>query len=174
MIGWSSVSQSGFALMAVAVAGRVPALPALLLFVTAYAAANIALLAAVTRLRGRTARDDYRGVARERPWETAVLILGFLSLVGIPPLAGFLGKFELFAATIAGDMTWLAVIGLANSVLSLGVYARFIAPAFFEQASAPMQTLPGAARAAMLLAAGVTLLLGLAAGLLPTNVTALP
>lgn len=173
MIGWSSVSQSGFALMAVAVAGRVPALPALLLFVTAYAAANIALLATVTRLRGRTARDDYTGLARHRPWETAVLIVGFLSLVGIPPLGGFLGKFELFAVTVAGGMTWLAVVGLANSVLSLGVYARFMAPAFFGDSAARPAVLRGTA-AAVALAALATVLLGLAGGLLPVEIAALP
>ncbi len=175
MIGWSSVSQSGFALMAVAAAGQVQeALPALLVFVTAYAAANIALFATITRLRGRTAKEDFHGLARRRPWEAAVLILGFLSLVGIPPLAGFLGKFELFAVSVAADMAWLAVIGLANSALSLAVYARFVAPAFFEEPETCIETLPGTSIGAMLLAGLATLLIGLAGGLLPVAVTALP
>ncbi|KZY41320.1 NADH-quinone oxidoreductase subunit L [Roseovarius sp. HI0049] len=174
MIGWSSVSQSGFALMAVTVAGRAPALPALLLFVTAYAAANIALLGAVTRLRGRTARSDYTGLARYRPWETAVLIVGFLSLVGVPPLGGFLGKFELFAVTIAGGMTWLAIVALANSALSLAVYLRFIAPAFFNSAEARPAVLSGTAAASMIFAALATVLLGLNGDLLPMEIGASP
>ncbi len=175
MIGWSSVSQSGFALMGVAVAGLAgAALPALLVFVTAYSAANMALFAAVIRLRGRTDRAHYYGLARTRPWETAALIVGFLSLVGVPPLAGFLGKFELFAATIAGGMTWLAVVGFANSALSLAVYARFIAPAFFGLRGERPQILPGLSGSGMALALLATLLLGLAGGLLPVEVSALP
>jgi NADH-quinone oxidoreductase subunit N len=82
LIGWSSVSQSGYALMAVAVIGLSPdALPALLFFLAGYAAANLAAFAVVAHLRGRTDIEDYRGLAALRPWPAAMLVLSFLSLV---------------------------------------------------------------------------------------------
>ncbi|WP_048308194.1 NADH-quinone oxidoreductase subunit N [Halomonas sp. PR-M31] len=133
LLGWSSVSQSGYALMAVVVIGREPqALPALLAFLAAYALANLAAFAVVTHLRGRTALADYHGLGRTQPVVTAILILALLSLVGIPPLVGFFGKFLLFKVTIAGGFGWLAVVAAINTVLSLFYYLRVIAVTMFK------------------------------------------
>ncbi len=142
LIGWSSVAQAGYALMAVAVAGAVPEAPAALLaFVAAYAAANVAAFAVVTHLRGRTALSDYRGLMRTRPSAAVALIVAFLSLVGIPPLAGFFGKFVLFVVAIEGGFSWLALVGIANSVLSLFFYLRVIAPMVFSEPEREVQVL---------------------------------
>jgi len=133
LLGWSSVSQSGYALMAVVVIGVEPQAPgALLAFLAAYALANLAAFAVVTHLRGRTALEDYRGLGRTQPITTLILILALLSLVGIPPLAGFFGKFLLFKVTIAGGYTWLAVVAAINTVLSLFYYLRVIAVTMFN------------------------------------------
>jgi NADH-quinone oxidoreductase subunit N len=132
LLGWSSVSQSGYALMAVAVVGLSgSALSALLVFLSAYAIANMAAFAVVAHLRGRTERTAYDGLGAARPVAAAVLVIAFLSLVGIPPLAGFFGKFMLFAATIDGGYAWLAVAAVANTVLSLFYYLRVVAPVYF-------------------------------------------
>lgn len=129
LLGWSSVSQSGYALMAVAAAGRAgDAEAALIGFVGVYAVANLAAFAVVAHLRGRTRIADHRGLWRRAPMAAAVLVLCLLSFAGIPPLAGFLGKLVLFKATLAGDMAWLAVLAAANTVLSLYYYLRVIAP----------------------------------------------
>ncbi len=142
LIGWSSVAQAGYALMAVCVVGLVPEAPAALLaFVAAYAAANIAAFAVVAHLRGRTALSDYRGLMQRRPYAAAALIVAFLSLVGIPPLAGFFGKFVLFLVTLDGGFGWLALVGIANSVLSLFFYLRVIAPMVFAEQEGPVQVL---------------------------------
>ncbi|WP_227370684.1 NADH-quinone oxidoreductase subunit N [Halomonas sp. M20] len=133
LLGWSSVSQSGYALMAVVVIDVEPqALGALLAFLAAYLFANLAAFAVVTHLRGRTALADYHGLGRTQPLVTAVLILALLSLVGIPPLVGFFGKFMLFKVTIAGGYTWLAVVAAINTVLSLFYYLRVIAVTMFK------------------------------------------
>lgn len=135
LIGWSSVSQSGYALAVIVVLGGTPkALPALLFFLAAYAVANIAAFAVVTHLRGRTRLDDYRGLAHARPLCAAVLTLGLLSLVGIPPLAGFVGKLLVFWATLDGGYAWLAVTILLNTVISLFYYLRVIGPMVFDPA----------------------------------------
>ena len=109
LLGWSAVSQSGYALMAIVVVNHAPeAQAALLYFLTAYACANMAVFAAVTYLRGRTALTDYRGLIRAHPWTVVVMVLALLSFVGIPPLAGFFGKVLLFKASIEGGYAWLS------------------------------------------------------------------
>jgi NADH-quinone oxidoreductase subunit N len=68
------------------------------------------------------------------------MVIFLVSLVGIPPLAGFVGKFLLFGAAIDAGFTWLAVIAILNSVLSLGVYLRVVVPMYGqpkEAASSP-------------------------------------
>ncbi len=127
LLGWSSVSQSGYVLMAVAVVGLTNlALPAILLFMLGYAAANLAAFAAVTHLRGRTDLSDYAGLATSRPWVAVALAVSLLSLVGIPPLAGFVGKLALFLATIEGGYAWLAVTAAMNTVASLFYYLKVV------------------------------------------------
>lgn len=133
LIGWSSVSQSGYALMAVCVIDlSASALAALLVFLAGYALANLAAFAVVAHLRGRTEIASYAGLASAHPVAALVLIVALLSLVGIPPLAGFFGKFALFAATIEGGYAWLAVVAVANTVVSLFYYLRVIAPMYFR------------------------------------------
>ena len=164
LIGWSSVSQAGYALMAVAVVGLSPAaMPALLIFLLGYAAANIAALAAVAHLRGRTALSDYAGLWAVRPWTAAAVVLALLSLVGIPPLAGFIGKLTLFAATIDGGYWWLAVAAVGNTVASLFYYLRVIGPIYTQPADGVAATLGGAAAAVTALAALAVVAIGLVA-----------
>lgn len=167
LIGWSSVSQSGYALMAVAVVGLVPdALPALLFFLAAYAAATIAALGMVAYLRGRTALGDYSGLARTRPFAAVALIVAFLSLVGIPPLAGFLGKFALFMAAIEGGSAWLALVAVANSVLSLFYYLRVAGPMVFGQSGDEVESLGAGPGTVMVTAAVMLVAFAVAGGLL--------
>jgi len=141
LLGWSSVSQSGYALMAVAVAGQAgDAEAALIAFVAVYGVATMTAFAVVAHLRGRTEIAHYAGLLRVQPFATAVLALALLSLVGIPPLAGFLGKFALFTATIGGGLAWLAIIAVANTVISLFYYLRVIAPAVLARPEGDVAT----------------------------------
>ncbi|KKL15145.1 hypothetical protein LCGC14_2508520, partial [marine sediment metagenome] len=133
LIGWSSVAQAGYVLMAVTVLGLSPdALSALLAFIASYAIGNLAAFAVVAYLRGRTAIADYDGLAKRRPLVATVLVVSFLSLVGIPPTVGFLGKLALFMTTVDGGYTWLAVVAAANTVASLFYYARVMGRAYFN------------------------------------------
>lgn len=165
MLGWSSVSQAGYALMAVAVIDRADmALPSLIIFLAAYATATTAAFAVVTELRGRTALADYRGLGSTHPWLAVALVVSLLSLVGIPPLGGFLGKLTLFTATIDGGYAWLAALAVANTVASLFYYLRVIAPLSFDIAPRPAAVLGQWAAGAVALATIATVLLGLVAG----------
>lgn len=133
LLGWSSVSQSGYAIMAVVAIDRADlAVPALLIFLIGYALANLAAFAVVTELRGRTALHEYRGLAAEHPWLAAALVISLLSLIGVPPLIGFTGKLTLFTAVIDAGYSWLAVLAVANTVVSLAYYLRVIGPMYFD------------------------------------------
>jgi len=164
LLGWSSVSQAGYALMAIPVLGRSSqALPALLFFVTAYAAAQMAAFGVVVELRGRTSLDDYRGLAHRRPWLAATLIVALLSFVGVPPLAGFGGKLLLFTATIDGGYSWLAVVAVVNTVVSLFYYLRVVAPIALDDAVGPVPVLGRWAAVGTAVPAAAVVALGLGA-----------
>jgi NADH-quinone oxidoreductase subunit N len=149
------------------------ALPALVYYAIAYAAMNLAafgVVQAVQRERGSVDLDAFAGLGRTHPWWTAALVLSFLSLLGLPPLAGFVGKLELFTAAIDADQAWLAVVAVVNTVVSLYYYLRVIAPAVLDRppaapASASRSANPGSLSLGLALAAtaGATVAFGVVA-----------
>ena len=169
LLAYSSISQSGFLLIAVAAAGSSDdALPALLYYLAAYAITNLAAFAvviAVERETGSVAVDAFRGLGRRRPWWAAALLVSLVSLIGIPPLAGFVGKLEVFTAAIDAEMAWLAVVGIVATVISLYPYLRLFGPAFLEEASIPAAAagLRPILVAAALIAGVATVLVGIGA-----------
>ena len=164
LLGWSAVSQTGYALMAPVALGRSDlAIPSLLLFLAAYAAATVAAFGVVAELRGLRDRADYAGLAKTRPWLLAALAIAFLSMVGIPPLAGFAGKLALFAATIDAGYAWLALLAVVNTVASLYYYVRVLGPAYFEPAPRPLAVLGQATAAVTTVATAAVVLVGIAA-----------
>lgn len=169
LLAYSTISQVGYILMAVAVATRSDlALPALLFYLAAYAVTNLGAFAVVAELPRATRLADYRGLARQHPGLAAVLVVCLLGLVGTPPTAVFLGKLEVFTATINGGLTWLAVVAVINTVASLFYYLRWIAPAFLAAPDQEQDALVPAGRFSALgaYAAGtISLALGIAGGL---------
>jgi NADH-quinone oxidoreductase subunit N len=128
-LAYSSIAQAGYFLLGIAVLGRTPlAIPAVLVFGAAYAAANLGIFAVVLRF-GRSL-SDYEGLGRTSPMQGMAAVIFLMSLTGLPPLGGFVGKLLLFGAAIDGAAAWLAVAGILNSVLSLAVYLRIMAPLF--------------------------------------------
>ncbi|MEO7197120.1 MAG: NADH-quinone oxidoreductase subunit N [Solirubrobacterales bacterium] len=139
LLAYSSIAQSGYLLMGVA---ALPAsdqgLPALVYYAIAYAVTNRAafsVVLAVQRERRSVDVSAFAGLGRRHPWWTVALILSFLSLLGLPPLAGFVGKLEVFTAAIDAGQAWLAVIAVVNTVISLFYYLRVIAPTVLEPAA---------------------------------------
>ncbi|WP_235861689.1 NADH-quinone oxidoreductase subunit N [Tersicoccus phoenicis] len=131
LLGWSTVSQAGYLLMPVAVAGSVPAaVPALVVYLAGYAVSNLTAFAVVGALPTRPALSDYTGVARGHPWLAVGLVVALLSLVGTPPTAVFLGKLAVFTVAWDGGFWWLTVAAAVNTVISLFYYLRWIGPAF--------------------------------------------
>lgn len=167
LLGWSTVSQVGYLLLPVAVAGRTDqALPSLLLYLGGYAVSNLAAFAVVAAVPDRRTVTDYRGLATRSPWLAAALVVSLLSLVGTPPTAVLMGKLTVFTAAWDGGAAWLVVVAAVNSVASLFYYLRWIGPTYQseEQAGATGARRMPFATAAALLAGICVLLLGLAVG----------
>ena len=164
LLGWSAVSQTGYGLLAIIAVGRSDlAVPALLYFLVAYAAANVAAFAVVVKLRGRTAIGDYDGLATAHPMLALVLVVSFLSFIGIPPLAGFTAKLALFGAAIDAGYAWLAVAAVMNTAISVFYYLRVLGPAYHATLVGPVPVLGRLTATSAILAAGIVVVAGIAA-----------
>lgn len=140
MLAYSSIAQAGYLLLGVAtMAYSSLAVPAVSLYVFIYLFMNLGAFAVVTILSARLESDDirdYAGLIKRAPAAAVAMALFLLSLAGIPPTAGFLGKFYLFAAAIqSGDTAvfWLAVVAIANTVVSVYYYMNVVRQMFFVE-----------------------------------------
>ncbi|TWJ20921.1 NADH-quinone oxidoreductase subunit N [Micromonospora endolithica] len=131
LLGWSTVSQVGFVLVPVVVAGRSDlALPSLLVYLVGYTVTNIAAFAVTAAVPERRDLADYRGMAYQRPWLAAALVVVLLGLVGTPPTGVFVGKLTTATAAWDGGYGWLAVVVFVNTLVSLFYYLRWIVPTY--------------------------------------------
>jgi NADH-quinone oxidoreductase subunit N len=140
LLGYSTISQVGYLLMAVTVATRSSlALPSMLLYLAAYALTNLGAFAVVCALPRLKTIEDYRGLLRHKPWLAVSLAVCLLGLVGTPPTSVFAGKLTVFTATLDGGYAWLVVVAAVNTVTSLFYYLRWIVGAM---RSASTETAP--------------------------------
>ena len=169
LIAYSSIAQSGYFLLGVVALGASSfAVPGLIVLGAAYVAMNLGAFA-VVMVAGRTL-DDMRGFGRKHPVVGIAMVVFLLSLTGIPPLFGFIGKVYLFTAAVEAGFLWLAVIGILNSVLALGVYLRIIVPMYqpaLDVYDNVEKSLHPALTVVIGVAAIVTIGMGFLAGLLP-------
>ncbi len=165
LLGWSTVSQAGYLLVPVAMAGRSGlALGALVVYLAGYAITNLAAFAVIAALPGRRTLAEYTGLAGRHPWLAGALVVALLGLVGTPPTAVFAGKLAITVAAWDAGAAWLALVVLANSVLSLFYYLRWIAPLIRTARPIEQVRAPGSRTA---VAAGVlSVLLGVASTLI--------
>ncbi|MDP9380619.1 MAG: NADH-quinone oxidoreductase subunit N [Chloroflexota bacterium] len=141
LLAYSSIAQSGYFLLGVVAVGRGElAVRSLVVFAAAYVAMNLGAFAVVA-LVGRDL-GAFTGLGRSAPWVGAAMTVFLLSLVGVPPLGGFVGKLLLFGAAMEAGYTWLAVVAILNSVLSLAVYLRVIVPMYRPPSAVPAGSRP--------------------------------
>jgi NADH-quinone oxidoreductase subunit N len=129
MLAYSSIAHVGYMLIGL-VAGGVGGVGAVLFYLLTYTFTTIGALGVITLCeRARVEAvdvEDYTGLARRHPLLAATLALFLLSLIGIPPLAGFVGKFYVFGAAVRAGHFWLAVIAVLNSAVAAYYYLRVI------------------------------------------------
>lgn len=142
LLAYSSIAHGGYLLMG-AVLLTPEGLQAILFYLIVYLFMNLGAFFVVILIAnemGSETIDGYRNLWSRAPFVAVSMAIFLFSLTGIPPLAGFFGKWWLFMAVIKQELYWLAVIGLLNSVVSLYYYARIV-KAMFLETSDEMETI---------------------------------
>jgi NADH-quinone oxidoreductase subunit N len=157
LLAYSSIAQVGYVLVGFAAISTLGA-ASVGLYLLMYLLANMGAFGvamAVYHKIGSFEIADYAGLSRRSPQLAAILTLCLLSLVGIPPLAGFFGKYYLFLAAIEQRLYWLVMVALLTSVVSLYYYAGIIRVMYFDRSNdeAPAFGVTGGARWALWIAA---------------------
>ncbi|MEE8408588.1 MAG: NADH-quinone oxidoreductase subunit N [Myxococcota bacterium] len=136
LLAYSSIAHAGYLLMGFVVLSE-SAMHAVVLYLVIYYVMNIGAFTVCAAVRDRTGGEslqDFRGLGSREPMLAVAMVIFLLSLTGLPPLAGFIGKFYLFAAIIEHGGTWywvLALIAIVNSAISLYYYMRVARAMFF-------------------------------------------
>jgi NADH-quinone oxidoreductase subunit N len=165
MLAYSSIAHAGYVLIGV-VAGTPRGVTAMLVYLLIYAFMQLGAFAVVVMMRRQDIvgdeLKDFSGLAFRNPMAAFAMLLFMLSLGGIPPTAGFMGKFWLFGAAIEAGDVWLAVIGVLNSAISLYYYVRVVVFMYLKKETIGSEPVAGPSMALALGAAIVaTLVLGI-------------
>jgi len=162
MLAYSSISHSGYMMLAMVAFSNHTA-NALLFYAIAYSVATIAafaILILVREARGNDYFGSFNGIAKNNRIEAFTLAVAMLSLTGIPPLAGFIGKYFLFAAAIEQGWLWLVIIAIAGSAISVGYYFKPIIAMYFREDEGTLLQTGRPVKVNILLLTLLTLLLG--------------
>ena len=138
MLAYSSIAQIGYILLGV-VAATSRGLASVSFYLFVYLFANMGAFIAAIAFSNTTGSDeitDYAGLSRRSPALAAMMAVFMLSLVGIPPLAGFTGKYFLFSAAIQQGWIWLVVVAVLTSVVSLYYYLGVVRQMYFQTSAA--------------------------------------
>jgi len=164
MLAYSSIAHAGYVLVAVVAGGRDGA-SAALFYLAVYSFMNLGAFGILTLLGRdldeRVLVSDLNGIGFRKPALGLAMTLFMLSLGGIPPTAGFMGKFWLFGAAIDAGYVWLAVIGVLNSPISLYYYIRIVVFMYVKKETAGSEpTMSPALGIALAVAVMATIALG--------------
>ena len=167
MLAYSSISHTGYLFLGL-LAGTPAAGGAVFLYMFAYVVASIGAFSVfqlVSEQTGKDRVDAFNGLAKRKPWLAFAMAVSVLSLAGIPPMAGFFGKYFLFAGALS-KWPWLVVIALINSAISIYYYFRVIVAMYFTAADedAPEISVPWAYVAVATICVALALALGVAPG----------
>ncbi len=173
MLGYSSIAQAGYlmvglAAMGVASAESILGQSGVLFFLASYAFTNLGAFIAIIAISNKLDSDlieEYSGMGKRAPLLALALTLCLISLIGMPPAAGFMAKFYIFSAAVNHGLLWLVIIAVINSVISAYYYLRVVKVMWLGEAASP-EKVPssGALRLALFLCCLGVLLLGIIPG----------
>jgi NADH-quinone oxidoreductase subunit N len=139
-----------------------------LFFLASYAFTNLGAFIAIIAISGKVNSDlieDFAGMGKRVPLLALVLTLCLISLIGMPPAAGFMAKFYIFSAAVQQNLLWLVVVAVINSVISAYYYLRVVKVMWLGQpASSEKVPSSGELRLALVLCSLGVLLLGIIPG----------
>ena len=177
MIAYSSISQGGFVLMPLAVAGLsgsgTTALRSVVLYMIIYAATNLGVFAIILAVSNKTRSGEvssYGGLFSYAPALGVLMTLFLASLAGIPPFGGWIAKFVAFQSLIQSQSAWgyaLAIVGAVNSVVAFGYYGNVMREIWMRPVpdnDTTVISVPGSLKLALVITAGATLVFGILPG----------
>ncbi len=139
LMGYSSIGHAGYLLIGMAVPSSLGA-TAVTFYLISYLVTNLAVFLVITAFSKQVGSDemrDYAGLSKRSPFLAAAMFIALLSLAGVPPLAGFFGKFLLLMGAVAEGYLWLAVIGSAAVVISLYYYLSLVKTMYVDEPADP-------------------------------------
>ena len=164
LLAYSSIAQAGYALIGLA-ANSKEGLAATIFYLATYTLTNLVAFGVIiltSRIVGSDEIKDYAGLSRRSPGLALAFMVAFLSLGGMPPFAGFFGKFFVFAAAVQQDLIWLAFVGVINAIVGLYYYLTVLKVVYLYRSEHENEKIPTPRAYAFALAACVVgiLLLG--------------
>jgi NADH-quinone oxidoreductase subunit N len=136
MLAYSSIAHAGYILAGI-VAANTMGSNGVLYYLLAYTVMNVGAFGVVSVLESSDGQnltfEDYTGLAAKQPVVAGLMALFMFSLAGIPPFAGFFGKYYVFAGAIEAGYTWLAILGVLMSVVSAYYYLRLVVLMYFKE-----------------------------------------
>ena len=144
MLAFSSIAHAGYILIGV-VAVTELGVASMVFYLLAYMITNLAAFGVVVIFWQVTGSDEisaYAGLSRRSPGLALAMLVAFLSLAGMPPLAGFVAKVFVFAAAVEADYIWLAVVGVLNSIIGLYYYLTVLKVVYLFRSEEEDKPLP--------------------------------
>jgi NADH-quinone oxidoreductase subunit N len=173
MLGYSSIAQAGYVMVGLATVGLSPAATttgqsSIMFFLASYSLTNLGAFMAVIAISNKIKGDgidDFSGMGKRAPLLALAMTLCMISLIGMPPAAGFMAKFYVFGTAVQHNLLWLVVIAVLNSVISAYYYLRVVKVMWMgEPAMEGKVEASGAFRVALTLACLGVLFLGILPG----------
>ena len=145
MLAYSSIAHAGYMLTGLAAMNQLGR-DGIMFYLIAYTFMNLGAFGVLSVLEREEERhltfDDYAGLASRKPFLAALMSVFMLSLAGIPPLAGFFGKYYLFVAAVQANLTWLAIVGVLTTLVSVYYYLRLVMVMYFRDDAGTELVLP--------------------------------
>jgi NADH-quinone oxidoreductase subunit N len=170
LLAYSSIAQAGYTLIGVVAiaADNGAGMAAVAFYMFMYTLTNLGAFAVIilaVRATGSEAIADFAGLSRRSPGLALAMTVALLSLGGIPPAAGFFGKFFLFNAAVESGLTWLALVGVINAIVALYYYLMVVKVMYVDRSADEEKPIPvgGAYRWALVITSFGVILLGVIA-----------
>ncbi len=147
LLAYSSIAQAGYTLIGVAAlsAGGQNSIAAIGFYMFMYTFTNLLAFAVVIVFSEATGSEniaDLAGLSRRNPWLALTMTIALLSLAGVPPAAGFFGKFFLFQAAVDAGLVWLAIVGVLNAIVALYYYLIVVKIMYVDHGQFEEQVIP--------------------------------
>ncbi len=165
MLAYSSIAHAGYMLSGIA-AANVEGETGILFYLLAYTFVNVGAFGIVSIMERQDDKklnfEDYEGLSARRPALAVLMTIFMFSLAGIPPFAGFFGKYYVFLAAVKANLTWLAILGVLTSLISVYYYLRLVVLMYFREGDADLDhSVPRRSMIALAIAAISIVVLGL-------------